>query len=254
MKGGAGRWITAVKHPPFIVCVVLLTAATVSAGPVAKWMRVVMRKDPVPLRKPLTELNREALGEYKFAHATVLDPATVAALGTDMYLDWEFEDTSVRKRNNPLRLVRVLITYYTGKPNLVPHTPEVCRTATGYQVVEVGEVALEVAGPNGAPMQIPARAVTFAKSAVYDHDEPTVVYCFHCNGEFLSRRTEVRARLANPFEKGAYFCKVELSLRGRQARRRSAGREETIQAAQRFLSRLLPVLLKEHLPDWEAQD
>ncbi|HUU84934.1 MAG TPA: exosortase-associated EpsI family protein [Phycisphaerae bacterium] len=252
MQGDSRRWAAALKRPPFIVCVLLLAGATVMAGPVARKLKLVLRKDAVPLRKPLTELNRDALGEYKFTHATLLDPATVATLGTDLYLDWEFEDTAVTDRNSPLRLVRVLITYYTGKPTLVPHIPEVCVTATGSQMAQAGDVTLDVVGPGGEPMQIPARAVTFQKSAVYDHDRPTVVYTFNCNGDFLPRRNLVRARLANPFEKGAYLCKVEVGFRARRMKTRSAGREETIQAAQKFLSRILPVLLEEHLPDWEA--
>ena len=252
MKGQAGRWVAALKHRPFIVCVVLLTAATISTGRMTKWMKVALRKEAVPLRKPLTELNRQALGEYEFAQATLLDPATVSALGTEEYIDWEFRDTSVTYRNDPLLFVRALITYYTGKPNLVPHTAEVCWSATGFEIVEKGSVTLNMAGAGHAPMEIPARAVTFEKSAVYDHDRPTVIYTFHCNGEFLAERSLVRARLANPFDKGAYFCKVEVSFHGQRTKARSAGREETIQAAQKFLSRLLPALLDEHLPDWEA--
>jgi hypothetical protein len=181
-----------------------------------------------------------------------LDPSTIAALGTDLYLDWEFVDQSIESPGHALRRVRLLVTYYTGKPDLVPHTPEVCWTATGAEVLTEEGVTLNVAGAGGVPLQIPARAVTFLRSAVYNHDQPTVVYTFHCNGAFLARRNLVRARLANPFDKGAYFCKVEVNFPGRPNRPASAGREESIEAAQKFLTRLLPVLLDEHLPDWEA--
>ena len=235
------------KHPPFIVCVVLLTVATVSTGRVARWMKVVMRKDPVPLRKPLTELNREALGKYVFSHATLLAPATVSALGTDEYVDWEFRDISITRRNNPLQFARALITYHTGKPNLVPHTAEVCWSATGFEVVEAGNVTLEVAEPGGEPMLIPARAVTFEKTAVYDHDRPTVVYTFHCNGRFVATRTGVRVLLNDLTSTYAYFSKVEVSFP-------RATRAQCVQGAGKLFDRALPALIADHWPDFRAEE
>ncbi len=215
---------------------------------------VVLRKAPVPLRKPLHRVDRDALGEYEFARAYTIDPAVVASLGTDQYIDWEFVDTSLTDARDPLRRVRLFITYYTGQPDLVPHRPDECFVGNGYEITRTGNHTLDLHNHRGAPLKVPVRAVTFVKSSVYYRDQPTVVYTFHCNGEFANMRTDVRLRMANPFHKGAYYCKIEVRFGRRSATRNqmNAGREETIEAARKFLDQLVPVLLRDHLPDWEA--
>jgi hypothetical protein len=245
--------LTALRHPPFVACVIVLVAATVCTGPVAKWMKIVLRKEPVPLRKRLAELDKTALGEYEFKRANTIDQAVVDTLGTDLYIDWEFIDTSVTGTKNPLRRVHLFVTYYTGKPDLVPHTPDVCYRGAGYEIKDRDNRTLVLDEPGGDTLRVPIRAVTFEKSDVYYRDRFTVIYTFHCNGSFVNTRTDVRRRLANPFDKGAYYCKVELGF-GRQGSRhqKTIGREEAIRAAQKFLDRLLPVLLEDHLPDWDA--
>lgn len=249
------RTLAALRHPPFVTCVVILVVAAVCTGPVADWMDIVLRKDPAPLRKPLPELNKDALGEYRWpvGGAHTIDAALLASLGTEEYIDWEFIDTTEAGAGNPLRRVRAFVTYYTGKPDLVPHTPDVCYRGSGYEITKTGNPTLELQDAESEPLSVPARAVTFVKSSVKYNEEFTVVYTIHCNGKFVNTRTDVRWRLANPAHKGAYYCKVEVSF-GREGskHRRNAGREETIQAAEKFLARFLPVLLRDHLPDWEA--
>jgi len=253
MTADSRRTLAALWHPPFVTCVVILVAAAVFTGPAADWMNIVLRKDPVPLRRALAELNKDALQEYRFNQAHTIEPALLATLGTEEYIDWEFIDTTVTGAGNPLRRVRAFLTYYTGKPDLVPHTPDVCYRGSGYEIRKTGNPTLELQDARGEPLSVPARAVTFVKSSVKYNEETTVVYTIHCNGKFVNTRTDVRWRLANPADKGAYYCKVEVSF-GREGskHRRNAGREETIQAAEKFLARFLPLLLRDHLPDWEA--
>ena len=252
MGTGSRSLARTLLHPSFVVCVVVLVAAGVFAGPVARHMRVVLRKDPVPLRKPLTELDKTALGEYEFDRPNIIDPTVLAPLGTQEYIDWQFIDTTVKGRRHPLRHVRCFVTYYTGKPNLVPHTPAVCYYGQGYRTVTAEDLDMFIRSPDSTPLEVPMRAITFVKSDVFERATPTVVYTFHCNGRFVNRRTDVRARLANPFDKGAYFCKVEVTFGTPKSYPLTAAREEAVAAAEKFLNRLLPVLLRDHLPNWEA--
>lgn len=239
------------RQPPFLACVVVLVGAIIGAGPVAERLKIVLRKQAVPLRRPLNKLDKAILGPYRFTRAYALDQAVVDALGTDVYIDWEFKDRKA-KDSTGSRRVRLFVTYYTGQPDLVPHTPDQCYLGAGYEIVEKGNRTLDLHGADGELLRVPVRAVTFEATGIRHHDRPTVVYTFHCNGKFVNGRTEVRRLLANPWDRGAYFCKIEVSF-GRQGQASAAaGREETIEAASNFLDRVLPVLLRDHLPDWEG--
>jgi len=243
---------SALFRPPFVACVVVLFAAAVFAGPGVRWFKVTLRKDPVPLRRPLSELDKSALGEYEFIKANTIPPAVADALGAQSYIEWEFRDTSVKGTKNPLQWIRLLITYDTGKPSLVPHTPDWCYQGGGYKITKAENVKLSLPTADGDEIPLPLRVVTFEKTSVSNRDTPTVVYTFHCNGQFMCTRTDVRRKLGDPRDRGAYFCKIEVSFGSPRSKPRNAEREESIAAAHRFLGRLLPVLLAEHLPDREA--
>jgi hypothetical protein len=213
---------------------------------------VALRKAAVPLRKPLAEFDKTALAGYEFQAAPSMDPAIANGLGATDYANLQFIDTSVSGPRDPARLVHCFISYSTGRPNLVPHIPDNCYLGAGYEIVGTANLSMEITGPAAEPQEVPVRAISFVKSDVFQRATPTVVYTFHCNGTFLNRRTQVRAQLGNPFDKGAYFCKIEVSFGGPNSAPRHCTRDRTIEAAEKFLSQMLPVLLRDHLPDWEA--
>ena len=245
----AAGWALLVR-PPFLICLTVLAAAAVVAGPMAKHWKQVFIKEPIYCRKPLDQLRKSALGPYRFVQEQTLTAAVIASLGTDVYVSWALEDT--RKRGqSPLRGVHLFVTYYTGATNLVPHTPDVCMRGAGYQIKQAANTNLKIAGLGAGDTEVPVRVLTFVKSDVFNRVEPTVVYTFHCNGDFMARRTEVRARTTNLRDRHAYFSKVEVSFSG-GAGRNDPTREEAIEAAREFLGYLLPVLVQEHWPDWQA--
>lgn len=234
---------------PFLICVVLLGAAAVMAGPLARHWKQVFIKDAIPLRKPLHELRRTALGPFRFVRDEQFSASIVSALGTDKYVSRLLEDTR-QPANSALRFVSLSVTYYTGGTNLVPHTPDVCMTGAGYTKKDAGYESLTVDSLAPGDTDVPVRWVTFVKSAVFNRAEPTVAYTFHCNGGFTASRTGVRQRTTNPIDRHAYFSKVEVSFTGSQGE--TPGRKETLEAARSLFEYLLPVLEKEHWPDWEA--
>ena len=81
---------------PFIVAVVLLSVSAILAGPVAARLRVTLAKKPIPLEKPLYEMNPDVLRPYRLHKGdqgrNVLKPVVVDALGTSDYLSWTLED------------------------------------------------------------------------------------------------------------------------------------------------------------------
>ena len=233
--------------PPFAIAVVMLVVAVVLAGPVAAWKKFRRAKLPLPLKKALTALDVEALAPYQVLERVVLDPMVVEALGTDRYLDWVVEDSSLPP-GHPLHRASLLVTYYSGGEDLVPHTPDVCFLGTGYEPAQPHENwEIEVSSLPNESSRLPVRVCTFVRTSVFQRRKHSVVYTFFCNGRFVCTRTDVRLLINNPTDTHAYFSKVEVSFP-------RATRAENIEGAGKLLGRVLPVLLRDHWPDFEAAE
>jgi hypothetical protein len=238
--------------PPFLICLAVLGAAAVAAGPGARAFRAALIKEAIHCRKPLYQMDRASLGPYRFVKANTLTGTLMAALGTDNYLDWVVEDSRVN-RNSPVRYARIFVTYDTGKVTLVPHTPDVCMVGAGYQPKQPHEnTTIPVPALAPKETEVPARVLTFIRSDVYNEEELTVIYTFHCNGQFTASRTRVRQLINNPLDRYAYFSKVEVSFSRRPTGQGGASREQSVEAARDLLNCLLPVLVHDHYPDWET--
>ena len=195
----------------------------------------------MPLKKPLSALDEGVLIPYRTIQRQVLDSTVLEALGTDQYINWTLEDTSVPQAD-PLRYANLFVTYDTGGVNLVPHTPDECRLGAGYQAAQP-HANIEI----GVPMTIPVRLCTFLKTAVFNHEDVSVVYTFHCNGKFVATRNNVRLLINDMSNRYAYFSKVEVSFP-------RATREQNLQGATKLFERLLPALIQDHFPDFEAAE
>lgn len=242
--GNAGRARSGWRSPAFILAVVLLGSAAVLSGPVSTRLRFTHEKEALPLKKPFDLLDPSKLGPYRVTDRLVFEPVVVEALGTDQYLMWRLEDTRL-EAGDPLRVAQVFVTYYTGGGNLVPHTPDVCYLGSGYQPKQAHE-NVEVSVP-GRGEPIPMRLLTFERTAIFDRSDFSVTYTFHCNGAFTETRSGVRILTGDPRARYAYFSKIELSFP-------RASREQTQDGAARVLEYLLPVLLADHLPDYERAE
>lgn len=232
---------------PFVVSVVLLGAAAVLAGPVANWLNIKHAKLPLPLRKPLSALDEQAIAPYRVIKRHILDPTIVEALGTDLYLDWTLEDTSV-PRDDPLRYANLFITYDTGGHNLVPHTPDVCRRGAGYEPAQPHEnVDLNILTLGERFRAVSVRICTFAKTDIFSRERVSILYTFNCNGKFVSTRWGVRVLLNAPSRTYAYFSKVEVSFP-------QATRAQCVAGGRKLFGRVLPLLVNAHWPDFEAAE
>ncbi len=236
---------------PFIITFAFLGATAVALPVVTRILKIALTKEPIALRSSLSKLDKSGLGPYRFLQAEVLDPAVVGTLGTDKYIQWILEDTSITEKRSPLRYASLFISYYTGQPDAVPHVPEECMKGAGYQRIDNDDVAVTVELPGGVE-EIPLRFQTFARSAIFDADKMPVLYTFHCNGKFMASRHEVRMAASDPFDKHSYFSKVEISFGWPQAQPRYPSKDQAIDSTQKLLTHLLPLLLENHWPDWAA--
>ena len=245
--------LASVLSAPFILCVLVLVAAALGQAALVQWLGIVTHKEPIPLRKPLGALDKGRLGDYRYERKFTLSKAVEDALGTRDYLEWTLTDLAVKRRSDPRRHVHLSVTYYTGGRNLAPHTPDVCRVGGGYQPKQAHEDRMiDVPSLDDEHGSVPVRVCTFVKTAIFDRNEPTVIYTFHTNGEFKATRTGVRNTTHRIRDKYAYFSKVEVNFGGPRCQPRNLGREESIAAAAKLFDTILPILIEEHWPDWEA--
>ena len=141
-----------------------------------------------------------------------------------------------------------MVTYYSGGANLVPHIPDVCLLASGYERAQPHEnTEIDVASLHPLSTTVPVRVGTFIKTAIFQRTRHSVVYTFFCNGRFVCTRTAVRLLINDPTKTYAFFSKVEVSFEG-------ATRTQSVEGARKLLERALPVLLRDHCPDFDAAE
>jgi len=231
-------------EPRFILCVVLLAACGAGLQLTKKKLGMWFHKQALPLKQPLTNLNKEALAPYRLLKSHTIDAEVLDSLGTKQYIQWFLEDPEL-PRNDPRRVMVLFVTYYTGIRDPVPHVPEVCYLGGGFQrqgarrdVVKIPELGVDV----------PVRATTFLRPIMGGEQQTTVVYTFNCNGKFTPDRAKVRTWMSNPFERYGYYSKVEITCARGDA---GASPAQVIEAAKKLLRKVLPLLVRDHWPDWE---
>lgn len=240
---------------PFVISVTVLAVVAVGVPLASQQLRLVLAKQPIDLRMPLHQLDRTRLGPYAFRDQIVLDDNIVNALGTRQYIYWRLEDTSYPPGTvDPRRFADLSVTYYTGQPDPVPHTPDTCLLGAGYTHDDVANLTMDVPAL-GVQRRVPIRVLTSVKSDLRDREARTIVYTFHCNGRFACTREGVRLIVNNLFDRYAYYSKVEISFGSERSRPKYPTREQSVEAAEKLLSFALPVLVEAHWPDWtEAGD
>jgi hypothetical protein len=235
-------------NPHFLAASGILAVTAVLAGPVARHYGGQV-KQAIPLRAPLDELDKSALGPYRFVQASTLEPDELNTLGTNQYIAWLLEDTSVADATSPLRFAMLQVTYFTGKPDMVPHRPDVCMIGAGYEIAGADNVDIQLPSVGAS---IPMRRVTFIGPRRYQQENPSVLYTFHANGDFTSSRDGVRLRTGSITDPRAYYSKIEVSFGSEISRPRNATPQQTLDGARKLLDRVVPLLLQRHFPDWQA--
>lgn len=227
---------------PFVTAVVLLSGSLAATWAVSRGLDLVRMKAPLPLRRPLAQLDRASLGPYQFVRSEMLSPEVEEALGTREYINWELADTR-REEGDPLRKVHLHVTYYTGSGDLPVHTADVCMAASGYAPIGSHETeVLSVPELGAAFAELPVRIQTFQLTGDRAPEAGfTVIHTLFCAGRFFSTAQELRWVLRDFSRRYAYFSKVQVIFP-------DASREDSLRGAREFYAILLPCLLKMHWP------
>jgi len=241
---------SAYLQPAFLICTAVLALAAVGMSLLTQRLGLYLKKEPLPLKKPLDALAEAKLAPYQVtARLPIKNPDIRTALGTEDYIQWLLEDPR-EPALSPVRKLILFITYYR-QPDRVPHVPEECYTGGGYQRLATNAVAFRI-GPTEHPREIPGRYLLFDKTAQdisLAVPQFPVLYLFRVNGEYAGSRDEARLALnKNMFSKWSYFCKIELVFNQAVT---APAREAAGAASERLLAVLLPLLEQEHWPDLE---
>ena len=250
-------------QPAFLICAGILAVAGAGKSIAVKQLGVHLKKLPIALKKPLALMNEESLSPYElWRKGKIANKDVLEQLGTEEYLQWTLEDSQADK-SDPVRYCSVFITYYTGNPDQVPHVPEECYVGGGNQRLRLESLRLNVKGVESTAtevdIRISARYVVFVRSNsdMWEADSKyPVLYFFRANGKYAGSRTETRKIMGeNIFGKYSYFSKVEWMFFGnRYGRRIYPDKKEAITASEKLLSVLLPIMERDHWPDWDKAD
>jgi hypothetical protein len=246
----------------FYACVAILLVVAVSMQATSGFLGTHFRKAALPLKRPLDLLDQSKLLPEYAPHRyqpELLSREAVDNLGTEEYLNWNLADRLCAD-GDPTAVARLLVTYHTGGPGLVPHRPQECLSAAGMTLRDETRVEITVPGDAGVPQAIPVSVLEFELprrrragplGEARDDARLIVAYFFYVNGRYVTTRTSVRRAVSNPWDRYAYYSKVEVSF-GDDAFERFADEEQTIEATARLLRKLMPILWDDHYQDWEA--
>lgn len=217
------------------VAVLAGSAAFIQFAKSSGWLRLI--KKPLPLRLGLEDVNRGCVRPYAVAHSNRLPQEAVEELGTAQYLDWLLQRPDGK---SSLREAALLITYYTGVQDQLPHVPEECYYQGAYtqDTDDVMELDLERLG-----RRVPVRRLSFYPPRGAGKKRH-VYYTICVNGDFYCRRDAVRVRLGDFREKYLYYSKVEIALDGVPDR----DLPEADAAVTRLLDQVLAELARSHWP------
>ncbi len=244
-------YIRVYLQPAFLICVLVLAAAGAGMSVTMKKLGIVFKKESLPLKKSLEDLDERDLAPYKVvSKQKIQNPDTLKALGTDDYIQWILEDTE-QAANSPVKECLLFVTYYQ-LPDRVPHVPEECWTGGGYQKLGSEAVIFEINNGEGFDTNVPAKYLVFGlkKTGLWQAGERIPnLYFFKVNGQYAGSRQEARIALnKNLFGKESYFCKVELVFDRSSI---APSKEQAVAASEKLLTVILPILEQEHWPDWK---
>ncbi len=217
------------------VAVLACSAAFIQHAKHSGWLQLI--KKPLPLRVGLEEMDRGCVRPYGVAHSSRLPQEAVEELGTKQYLDWLLQRSDGRPC---FREAALLITYYTGVQDQLPHVPEECyyQGAFTQDTNDVLAFDLKELGRGVAVRRLsfyPPRGVG-KKRYVY--------YTICVNGDFYCRRDAVRLRMGDFREKHLYYSKVEIALDGVPA----TALPEADEVVAGLLDQVLVELVRAHWP------
>lgn len=223
----------------YAIGLTVLTAAAVGiqTAKAKGWLYII--KGPLPIQKPLKDLDREALAPFEVIEMAPLSTDLIQELGTKEYTNLILREPSRRRGANSE--ITLSITYYTNMQDQVPHVPEECIMQGG-NFTPAGDTSL-VMHMDSLNEDVAIRRLAFfpvgemvRRSYFY--------YTIAVNGTLCSHRDVVRRHMADPRDTHLYYSKVEISYRDVLLKDEAALDEK----ARRLMDKVLSELMKSHWP------
>ncbi|MCP3905722.1 MAG: hypothetical protein GY715_19015 [Planctomycetes bacterium] len=263
------------RHAKLALILVCLTMTVGAVGlrAAVRGLDVYLRKLPVRPREHLSNISTVLPGWRLIGGERKYSAEMVEELGTDIYL----ERVYVREDDPDEAQIQLHVTYYTGMIDAVPHVPDRCFIAAGYNTrstprnmpVDLARAGWRddpaVTDPGGTPwpmvtyphpithevvsVHMPAGEFRL-RTTEFSHDDALdrrvyAGYLFIANGRIAVTPEEVKLLAFKKSERYAYYCKVQLhSIGGRDLTP-----EQFVTRSAEFLDALLPELMR-CLPDW----
>lgn len=205
----------------------------------------VVVKKPLPIRKPLKDLERKCVTPLAFVSSDTMSDEVVAELGTTEYVSWLLNEAA--PNGSPSSPVRLSVTYYTGKVDQVPHVPEECIYQGGMDPGgDDDTLTLRVPNHEG---DIPLRRLSFRPRAgdgskVYDY------YTICVNNKYFSTRDWARLEMSSRRATHMFYSKIEVMYPGGPG---GGKLEDLDQRAMKLIGRVIEELTRTHYPlrGWE---
>lgn len=233
----------------------MLVVAAVAVHVLPKVLGAHLRKEAIPLKQTLAHFDPSRLAPRYVRHSATdrigqMSEDTVDSLGTHEFLQLYVADTT-KSLDDPTRVAFVFVTYYTGKPDLVPHVPDECFVAGGYDPLGKRTATLRVPGIGAPNDEVQVRALQFRTPPKFQHGSAastdlTVMYLFSANDRWGTTRNDVRLILSNPWQRYAYYAKIEVMFSDDRLQR-MASEAESLAALPDLLQTLVPVLFTDHI-------
>jgi len=257
------------ENPPasgFVISVVLLAISAVAFQIGAQQLNVIMHKDSVHPRKIFSLIPQEVGGWKREGNDSRFDAAAVEALGTDVYLSRVY-----LKRDRTMPHIQLHIAYYTGQVDAVPHVPDRCMVAGGFEPLTPEPITFQldidqsewvddpVENLDGIPYKImkeadevirmpfgnfELRTTEFSHPQLGD-DHIFAGYFFVANGKTTPSPSGVQMLAFDRSSKYSYYCKIQFTVRGT----RDFTNQQFVEVVSSFTSEMLPEIMA-CLPDW----
>ncbi len=235
------RSVGTARYAPFLAGLVALIAAGAFLHVARASGKLYLLKKPAPLIRELDQMSAACAAPYLVRDRQVLSDELISELGTRQYAQWVLENPE--SRGTWQRVASMFITYYTGIQDQVPHVPEECYYQGNSSQSASQDIEFRL--PDGRVYSV--RRLSFVPPRGGTH--VFVYYTFIVNGDMYCDRETVRWRMARETERYLYYSKIELCFQSPTDERPPPAMDEM---AERLLGQIIPVLLKDHIPDVAA--
>ena len=239
---------------------------------------IYLMKERVDLRRPLDSVPTKLGRWQRVGSDSVFSETLIEELGTRSYLDRTYAIDGDPSKG----VMHVHVAYYTGTIDAVPHIPERCWAVGGLELtrnsegaaiaidrskwepleregVEPGKyMSVTVIDPITAEVERVAMPVGDIVATTIEFQDPKQPqdrqvggYFFIANGVSVASSYGVRTAAFNLRDRYAYYCKIQLTNRGRVAEPNGSLIEPFKRDSAELLTELLPQVMR-CLPDWPS--